>query len=129
MIQQIKETSLYVKDLMISRKFYEEKLGFNVIAYVTGRHVFFRAGTSVLLCFLEGATEESSTLPSHGGRGSLHIAFEVRLEDYQTWKEKIAQVGIEIIKEHNWRRNLQSFYFRDPDGHLLEIVPEGLWEG
>lgn len=113
---------------MVTRHFYEEVLGFKVIAYVTGRHIFFKAGSSILLCFLDGATKESSTLPVHGSNGSIHIAFEVNKGEYETWKDKITQSKIEIIKEHDWGRDLKSFYFRDPDGHLLEIVPEGLWD-
>lgn len=48
-----------------------------VIALIEGRHVFFRAGESVLFCFIADATEKETVLPSHGARGRIHFAFEV----------------------------------------------------
>ena len=128
MINQIKETSLYVKDLENTRKFYEGKLGFKVIARVDGRHIFFRAGDSILLCFLSDATKSEGLLPSHFATGKIHIAFEVALEEYFKCKAEIKLAGIEIIQEQQWRSGLKSFYFRDPDGHLLEILQEGVWD-
>jgi catechol 2,3-dioxygenase-like lactoylglutathione lyase family enzyme len=128
-IRQIKETCLYVTDLDRTVRFYHEGLGLPVIGRVEGRHVFFRAGTSVLLCFIAGKTKEDQDLPPHYGSGHLHMAFEVAPADYETWKEKVRQAGIAIIHEATWRGGHRSFYFHDPDGHVLEIVPEGMWDG
>ncbi len=126
-IRQIKETCLYVTDLDRTMRFYHEALGLPVIGRAEGRHVFFRAGTSVLLCFIAAATKEEQELPPHYGSGQLHMAFEVAPADYETWKEKVRQAGIPVIYEHQWRGAVRSFYFHDPDGHVLEIVPEGMW--
>jgi catechol 2,3-dioxygenase-like lactoylglutathione lyase family enzyme len=127
-IKKIKETCLYVTDLGRTRKFYQEKLGLDVIGEVKGRHVFFRAGASVLLCFIPEMSGKGGTLPPHFGSGQLHLAFEVSREDYEGWKNKIKQAGIEMEQEYDWGRGFLSFYFRDPDRHLLEIVMEGMWE-
>lgn len=127
MIRQIKETCLYVKDLDRSKAFYADKLGLPVISKVEHRHIFFRAGTSVLLCFIPEATQNDTSLPPHYGHGHLHLAFEVPLAEYESWKEKVEKAEISILQEHNWGKGLKSFYFNDPDGNLLEIVPEGLW--
>ena len=128
-IVKIKETCLYVQDLDRTEAFYHQKLGFPVIGKVAGRHVFFRAGTSVLLCFIAEVTREDTKLPPHFGTGNLHLAFEVKEEEYQEWKRKITEAGISILHEQMWKRGRHSFYFRDPDGHLLEILPEnGIWE-
>lgn len=123
----IKETALYVKDLNNTRAFYHGKLGFEEIGYKEGRHIFFRVGTSVLLCFLAEASLAEDDLPPHGATGTIHIAFEVFPEEYQSRKEEILGHEIEIIKSQSWPHGLESFYFLDPDGHLLEVVPEGLW--
>jgi catechol 2,3-dioxygenase-like lactoylglutathione lyase family enzyme len=93
-IRQIKETCLYVTDLDRTTQFYHEGLGLPVIGRVEGRHVFFRAGTSVLLCFIADKTKEDQDLPPHYGSGHLHMAFEVTPADYETWKEKVRQAGI-----------------------------------
>ncbi|WP_114781364.1 VOC family protein [Botryobacter ruber] len=125
---KIKETCLYVADLARSRQFYKDKLGFELIGEVAGRHVFFRAGSSVLLCFIAAVARESKTLPPHFGEGQLHVAFEVTQHQYEGWKEKISAAGIPIELEYDWGGGYLSFYFRDPDKHLLEIVMEGMWE-
>lgn len=124
---QIKETSLYVQDLDRSEDFYHRKLGFEITAKVEGRHIFFKAGSSILLCFLAEATKDDDKVP-HYGEGNIHIAFEVPHEDYEEAKAWIQSLGITIEHEQLWSNDYFSFYFRDPDGHSLEIVPEGMWK-
>lgn len=127
-ITQIKETCLYVQDLNITKNFYHDKLGFSIISQVDNRHIFFRVGTSVLLCFLPEVTKNEANLPPHYAYGNQHIAFEVEGTDYQLWLDKIIAAEIKVIHRQEWRNNLFSFYFLDPDGHVLEIVPEGIWD-
>lgn len=124
---QIKETSLYVKDLDRTEAFYKDKLNLKVIGKSEGRHVFFKAGSSVLLCFIAEATKEDEKLPSHFADGDMHIAFEVPKDKYEEIKAQIRSQSIEIEHEQQWSEEYQSFYFRDPDGHSLEIVPAGMW--
>jgi catechol 2,3-dioxygenase-like lactoylglutathione lyase family enzyme len=127
-IRQIKETCIYVSDLDITEKFYHEILGFELISKVKGRHVFFRAGTSVLLCFNPEKTKNDTSLPPHYAYGPMHLAFEVDSSEYDGWKNKIRDNNIPIIQEQEWKPGIQSFYFHDPDGHVLEIVPYGMWD-
>jgi catechol 2,3-dioxygenase-like lactoylglutathione lyase family enzyme len=127
-INQIKETCLYVKNLEATRQFYQHKLGLELITEVENRHLFFRAGTSVLLCFNAEATKQDHVLPPHFGIGHLHLAFEVDHLEYEEWKEKIKSQNIPIIHEHEWKGGIKSFYFNDPDNHVLEIVPPGMWD-
>jgi len=127
-ICRIKETCIYVSDLERTKAFYAGKLGLPVIAIVQDRHIFFRAGESVLLCFLAAVTEQEKELPPHGARGSVHFAFEVTKEEYPAALQKIKDAGITILHEHNGKGRLQSFYFHDPDNNLVEILEEGLWD-
>lgn len=124
---QIKETSLYVFSLEKSKSFYNGLLEFEIISEAPGRHIFFRAGISVLLCFLKEATLQDETLPPHGGSGQIHLAFEIEKENYETVKSEIISNGIVIEHEHTWPGGFKSFYFRDPDKHLLEVVQTGMW--
>ncbi|MBL4734280.1 MAG: hypothetical protein JKY18_02895, partial [Flavobacteriales bacterium] len=48
--------------------------------------------------------------------------------DYEASKQEIMDAGIEIEQEVDWDIGMQSFYFRDPDNHLVEIVQVGFWE-
>jgi catechol-2,3-dioxygenase len=127
-ISRIKETCIYVSDLNQTESFYHNQLGLPVIAKVPGRHIFFRAGESVLLCFIATQTEKETELPPHGARGSVHFAFEVEKEVYASTLKEVQQKNIAILHKHIWKGNLRSFYFYDPDGNLLEVIEEGLWE-
>lgn len=123
----IKETCLYVSDLDRTYAFYHNILGLPLISKQDGRHVFFRAGASVLLCFLPDVTKGDTRLPPHYGSGKLHLAFECSSEDYEAWKAKLVDAGILIIHEAKWGIDYRSFYFHDPDGHVLEVVMPGMW--
>ncbi|WKN42846.1 VOC family protein [Tunicatimonas pelagia] len=127
-IQQIKEICLYTDNLEATRVFYSETLGFSIISEVANRHIFFRVGEAVLLFFNPEMTREEKTLPPHYAVGPQHLAFQVDLCDYKDWKEKLQQKKVEIIHEQFWKEGLYSFYFRDPVGNVLEIVPPGIWE-
>ena len=127
-ILSIKETCIYVEDLDRTKDFYSDKLGLPLIALVKNRHVFFRAGNSVLLCFITESTEKEVQLPPHGAHGAIHFAFEVSKEEYSATLKQIKSCDIEILHEHSWKNNIRSFYFHDPDGHLVEIIEQGLWE-
>ncbi len=127
-INRIKETCLYSRDLHTARAFYEGKLGLKCFSFIEGRFAFFRAGESVLLVFDPDFSKNQNSLPPHWSTGAYHFAFEVDREEYQAWKEKISAEGIEITYEHKWSEEQLSFYFNDPDGHVLEIVMTGLWD-
>ena len=124
---QIKETCLYSLDLEKTREFYENELGLEVIGFIPNEHIFFRAGTSVLLFFNPKSSRKKVSPPSHFASGKQHIAFEVPLKSYNSCKRQLNKKGIRIIDEISWGPKFKSFYFEDPNGHVLEIVPEGMW--
>lgn len=127
-ITQIKETCLYIDDLDKAEQFYHGLMKFPLISKVEGRHIFFRCGSSVLLCFLPEVTKKEPTLPPHFAEGKQHIAFEVTASDYEQTKSKLLDKGIGITHIQDWGDGLESFYFDDPFGHVLEVVPKGIWE-
>ncbi len=126
---RIKENCLYVQDLDRTRAFYEGALGLKVLTQKDGSHVFFRVGDSVLLCFLPESSAKKQDLPSHYGKGNLHLAFEVEEGEYQNWKDELTHKGVPIEHVQSWHQGKkESFYFRDPDDHLLEILQKGIWD-
>ncbi|MBL7844049.1 MAG: VOC family protein [Cyclobacteriaceae bacterium] len=125
---KIKETCLYVHDLEQARKFYGEILELPLISYVVGKHLFFQAGSSVLLIFNPEDSKTKTTPPAHFGGGKQHFAFEVEGREYEKAKIWITAKGITIIDEVTWQGGSKSFYFEDPEGNVLEIVPDkGVW--
>jgi catechol 2,3-dioxygenase-like lactoylglutathione lyase family enzyme len=126
-ILQIKETCIYAADLEKMKDFYAGKLGLKVISHVPGKHIFFKAGTSVLLCFNPEDSRNKTSPPAHYASGKYHFAFEVQPRDYEWQKNEIIRHGILITDEVSWQSGQKSFYFEDPAGNVLEIVPVGIW--
>ena len=120
---------MYVEDLESILEFYKTKLGLPVISYVPGKHLFFRAGTSVLLFFNPVDSKEKKSPPAHYGGGKQHFAFEVPKNKYAETKMWLQSLGIKVTDEVTWKSGEESFYFEDPAGNVLEVVPDkGIWD-
>jgi catechol 2,3-dioxygenase-like lactoylglutathione lyase family enzyme len=133
-LKSVLETALYVDDLDGARRFYEEVLGLTPVFADQRLCAFEIAKASVLLLFPRGKTLETvvmpgGTIPPHDGHGPLHVAFAVAREDLTAWEERLAARGVPIEGRTAWPRGGTSIYFRDPDGHLLELATPGLWPG
>jgi catechol 2,3-dioxygenase-like lactoylglutathione lyase family enzyme len=126
--RKIKETCLYVYNLAEAKRFYHEILDFPLISYIPEKHLFLRVGESVLLLFNPEDSKLKTSPPAHFGGGEQHFAIEVNDEGYEAAKQEIKSKGIKIIDEVIWRSGKKSFYFNDPAGNVLEIIPEsGMW--
>lgn len=126
------ETALYVDDLERAAHFYETVLALPVLTADSRFRAYDAGARSVLLLFQRGATLETvsmpgGTIPPHDGRGPLHVAFAVAADALAGWEERLGAHGIEIEGRTDWKRGGHSVYFRDPDGHLLELATPGLW--
>ncbi len=128
----IVETSLYVADLDRALAFYRRVFGFEVFVH-DGRMVAFGVpGSQVLLLFLEGATDAPAptpggVIPPHNGAGALHVCFAIPFGELAAWEAHLAREGVGIESRVRWPRGGTSLYFRDPDGHSVEIATPGLW--
>jgi catechol-2,3-dioxygenase len=81
-----------------------------------------RAGDrSVLLLFKKGGTQDTDA------SGRIHVAFAIARSELSAWTEWLAQQGIPIESRQTWKYGGEAIYFRDPDGHLLEVVTPGVW--
>ncbi|EIM27144.1 lactoylglutathione lyase-like lyase [Microvirga lotononidis] len=132
-LNAVLETALYVDDLSRARAFYEEALGLKVLFGNQRMCAFDVGGKSVLLLFLRGASREDmstpgGTIPGHDGQGPLHIGFAVSADELPAWESRLQEKGIPVESRTTWSRGGTSVYFRDPDGHLLELATPGLWE-
>ncbi|HKV93778.1 MAG TPA: VOC family protein [Candidatus Angelobacter sp.] len=126
-VNGILETSLYVASAARSAEFYRRVFGFEPLEpdlplNDETRLCPMRAGDrSVLLLFKSGAT------PDTDATGAIHIAFAIARSDLRRWEDWLAQQGIAIEERKTWKYGGEALYFRDPDGHLLEVVTPGVW--
>lgn len=125
----IAEVALRVSDVATCAAFYQEELGF------TRHHeieeaVFLEVGAletplgqaghpQLLALFDRGYTPDQA-------RSSFdHIAFEIPNDSYVALRERFAARGM-VISERIWPENLiwpgRSFFLRDPDGNVVELI-------
>jgi catechol 2,3-dioxygenase-like lactoylglutathione lyase family enzyme len=121
------ETVLYFTDPTRTEAFYSDVLGMRLLEQEPGRGLFYRAGRSVFLLFGPEAARSGAALPPHGATGSIHVCFRVAPADYEPWKRHLAACGVTILREVDWPNGGASFYFHDPDGHLLEMANADIW--
>jgi catechol 2,3-dioxygenase-like lactoylglutathione lyase family enzyme len=133
-INGVLETVLYVDDLPRATEFYRDVMGFRpMVGDATRFQSFDAAAGSVLLLFKRGATlvptpTPGGVIPPHNGSGPHHIGFAITAEAYAPWKARLQAFGIAIESEGHWPRGGKSLYFRDLNGHLLELITPGIWE-
>ncbi len=126
-INGILETSIYVESAARSAEFYRRVFGFEPVEpdlkVDDGTRLCpMRAGDrSVLLLFKKGATEDTDAT------GAIHVAFPIGSADIPEWEKWLAEQGIPIESRKTWKYGGESLYFRDPDGHLLELATPGVW--
>jgi len=127
----ILETALYVADPARSAGFYRGLFGFGVLLESDRLIALEVAGRDVLLLFRAGSTDEpfqapGGTIPGHGGSGRGHFAFSIDAGDVPAWRERLER-GPGLAGEVAWPGGAVSLYFRDPDGHLGELITPGFW--
>jgi len=127
-LESVLETCLYVDDLAVAERFYQQTLGLAFVSRQDGRHLFFRIGRRMLLLFdPRQSNDAASTLPRHGASGSGHVAFAVKQRDLPAWEIRLGEAGAAIEQIVEWPTGGRSFYFRDPAGNSLELTSPAIW--
>jgi catechol 2,3-dioxygenase-like lactoylglutathione lyase family enzyme len=126
------ETTIHVKDLAASAAFYQHVLGLELVERSERLCVLSVAGRHLLLLFLEGGTNEpletpGGIIPPHDGSGALHFAFAIDRSELEPWEQRLREKGVAIESRVNWELGGSSLYFRDPDGHAVELATPGTW--
>jgi catechol 2,3-dioxygenase len=128
--ERIGHVVIKVRELERSRKFYTDVLGMDVMMEIPAIPAVFLANNRrdhhEIALFEVGAEAEGLRSKQIG---LAHIAFRLRNEEelraaYKEFKDK--QVPISFTVDHGVTK---SIYFRDPDGHVLELATPGLWPG
>ncbi len=125
-VRKIVETGVYVDDLDAARDFYTKVLDLEFYSGEPDRHVFLKAGKSMLLLFRAAATMQEKRLPAHGASGVQHFALEIEDADYDSWRKRLSDQGVAIEKEVDWGKG-RSLYFRDPSNNVVELITKGNW--
>lgn len=131
-LTDLRETALYVDDLERAKRFYKEVLELKSLVEDGRFCALDVGGRSVLLLFLRRSSVADTelpggTIPPHDGAGPVHAGFAVEAAEIAAWEAHLGANGVEIISRVSWPRGGRSVYFRDPDGHLLELLTPGVW--
>lgn len=125
-LDRLLETALYVDDPERSAAFYGRVFGFRKIVESHRLIALSMFETNVLLLFRKGASANLPKTP-HDGSGQDHLAFAISASEWTHWQEWLTVQKIDIEDDRVWELGGRSLYFRDPDGHLLEVATPGVW--
>ena len=122
-ITRLNHAVLYVRDLEVTREFYEGVLGFETVTHLPGQAAFLRAPASTNDHDLGVFQIGSGAGPSAAGRstvGLYHLAWEVdTLDELDRLRAVLADRGALVgASDHV---TTKSLYAEDPDGLELEV--------
>jgi len=123
-ITRINHVGLRIKDLKVSREFYE-RLGFRFIAGPVGPEpvAIMEHPSGVNINLVINATEDASSVnvlmdQETKHPGYTHIALEIT--DQKAVQQKLQELNIEITEIVEFGETY-FFFVRDPDGNVLEF--------
>ncbi len=131
-VTHVLETALYVEDLDRSERFYSGLFGFERLLRDERMCALAVPGQQVLLLFKVGGSVDPSPspvgiIPPHDGRGTQHLCFAVPSADIDAWEAMLERADIAVESRLDYPQGATSVYFRDPDGHSLEVATPRLW--
>jgi len=120
-LEGIDHVAVGVRDVERSAKWYIEVLGFERLheGMWDGMPTFIGKGNTGLALF-PASPNAKSTQGTHRDIRMLHLAFRASRENFLAAQCELEKRGIKFeFQDHEISH---SIYFRDPDGHQLEIT-------
>jgi catechol 2,3-dioxygenase-like lactoylglutathione lyase family enzyme len=118
-LEGIDHVAMGVRDIERSVNWYSEVLGFERLheGAWNGVPTFIGKGTTGIALFPASLEAKPS---SHREIRMLHLAFRADRENFLAAQQELKKRGIKFeFQDHEISH---SIYFRDPDGHALEIT-------
>jgi catechol 2,3-dioxygenase-like lactoylglutathione lyase family enzyme len=115
---------LVVEDLARSRRFYRDVLGVTIFREYGGTSCVLQfQGVWLVLVTGGGPTEDKPdvTFAPPADRSRVSHAMTIRVEDCRAAYQTLRSRGAEFLTPPLDRGSEIRCFFRDPDGHLLEI--------
>ena len=128
-VVRVYETVLYADDVAAAAAFYEAVLGLRPLREPNELSAVFRLDDGGVLLLFDPARSEvpRRLVPSHGARGSGHVALSVEPGALDALGERLRRHGVEVEHEHAWPPGGRSLYVRDPAGNSVELVEGEVW--
>lgn len=122
-VTRLNHAVLYVRDLEVTREFYEQVLGFETLIHLPGQAAFFQAPGSTNDHDLGVFQIGSGAGPSGAGRGTVglyHLAWEVdTLDELDRLRGLLSERG--ALAGASDHVTTKSLYAHDPDGLEFEV--------
>ena len=118
-LEGIDHVAISVRDVERSAQWYIDVLGFErrFEGMWGGAPVFIGKGTTALALF---SVRSRSTSDGPADMRMLHLALRANRKNFRAAQEELRRHGIKFeFQDHEISH---SIYFRDPDGHQLEIT-------
>ncbi len=120
------EVALKVADLEASQKFYEEKIGLELMCRFETSAFFKIAdgfeGHTVILALFDRSAEPNDQSPSQPRTTLDHLAFTIDMADFYSERDRLEGLGVPTRETtHAWVQ-WRSLYVDDPDGNTVELV-------
>jgi len=131
-IKALGEVVLRVRNLDAMQEFYAKVVGLELLERFENIMVFFRIATDYGGHIQSLALFDQSGEADHRSRHYTgvdpeksplhHIASTISLSDYETEKERLRNLGLDVeTGEHAWV-HYRSLYITDPEGNVVEFV-------
>jgi catechol 2,3-dioxygenase-like lactoylglutathione lyase family enzyme len=120
-LEGIDHVALAVRDVELSAKWYIDVLGFERKheGMWNGTPVFIGQGATAIALF-PARNHDSKTTARTAKIDMLHLAFRADRRNFLAAQKELKEGGIRFeFQDHEISH---SIYFRDPDGHQLEIT-------
>jgi catechol 2,3-dioxygenase-like lactoylglutathione lyase family enzyme len=119
-LEQLDHVALAVSDVERSIGWYSDVLGLERRHREWGNTPAMMCVGTTCVALFEIGDEPVRPPPGRDTVAMRHLAFRVDRANFERAQEELAGAGIDVsFQDHG---SAESMYFRDPDGHLLEVT-------